>query len=596
MDKRIGRIEVLRTKMKERGIDYYLIPTSDFHNSEYVGDYFKIREWYSGFTGSNGTLLIGADFAGLWTDGRYFVQAQKELEGSGINLFRMGEEGVPTIPEYIMQLGKEGCRIGFDGRILRRFYVDRLLNCCQSLNPILVCEEDIAGSLWNDRPALSREEVSVLPKEYQGDTIAKRYEMVCKRMEEEQADFLFVSKLDDIMWFCNIRGNDVECNPVALSYLYLTRSEKYLFLQKDAVSLITKEYLISNDVIIKDYHEVFDFLKEATKSLSGIADIEETSYLASSVIEENATILKASNPIEELKAVKTPFEIEQMRKFYLQDSAAVCKFIYYMKKHGVGMTEYEAAEYLDRERAKIQEFRGLSFPTISAYGPSAAMMHYEADKDACAVIEKKGFLLVDSGGQYPGATTDVTRTIAMGQLTEAEKKYFSLTAAGMLRLQSAVFLSGCTGRNLDILARQLLWEQGIDYKCGTGHGVGCFLNVHEGPHSIRWKYVKDTTEAVLKEGMVVTDEPGVYRKDELGIRIENVLLIKKKEQTEDGTFLMFEPLTFVPIDLEAVDRKYMEASDIRRLNEYHAKVFEKIAPLLEQEEAEWLRSATSQIL
>lgn len=596
MDARIQRLEKLRNEMKERNIDYYIISTSDFHNSEYVGDYFKVREWYSGFTGSNGTLLVGMDMVGLWTDGRYFVQAEKELTGSGIELFRLGDEGVPTIPEYIHKSGKKGVCIGFDGRILRKFYVDRMMNCCQELEPELVCDEDVAGKLWDDRPALSKEEVFVLPKEYQGMTITEKCEIIRKKMEEEKADFLFVSKLDDIMWFYNIRGNDVECNPVALSYAYLTMDENYLFIQKEALSPLAAEYLTENGVIIKEYDEVFSFLEDNTEGLIGIADAEETGFLATSLIEKKNIILKVANPIEGIKAVKTKKEIEHMRKFYLEDSAAVCKFLYYMEKNGVGMTEYGAAHYLDELRSRIEGFQGLSFPTISAYGPNAAMMHYEATEDNCAVIEDKGFLLVDSGGQYLGATTDVTRTFAMGELTEEEKKYFTLVAVGMLKLQAAVFLSGCTGRNLDILAREPLWKLGMDYKCGTGHGVGYFMNVHEGPHSIRWKYVKDIVETVLKEGMVVTDEPGVYIKDKLGIRTENVLLVKKMVQNEDGTFLTFEPLTYVPIDKKGIDTAYMTREDIRILDEYHGTVFDKIAPYLEKEEQEWLRRATSPLM
>ena len=595
MDIRCSRIEKLQNQLKNADIDYYIIPTSDFHNSEYVGDYFKIREWYSGFTGSNGTLLVTDSFSGLWTDGRYFVQAEKELAGSGIELFRLGDEGVPTIPEYIFKNGKKGVRIGFDGRILRKFYVDRMLNCCQELEPVLLCEDDIAGKLWEGRPMLSREEVFVLPSEYQGRSIEQKAKLVRKKMEEAHADYLFVSKLDDIMWFYNIRGNDVECNPVALSYMFLTKDQKYLFVQKEALSPCAAEYLAANDVCIRDYGEVFSFLEKETKGLYGIADAEETSYLAASIIEKCGHILPVSNPIEAIKAVKTSDEIEQMRKFYLEDSAAVCRFIYHMKKHGVGMSEHDAAEYLDNLRANIEGFKGLSFPTISAYGPNAAMMHYEAKSDECEIIKDNGFLLVDSGGQYLGATTDVTRTIAMGELKEEEKKFFTLVAAGMLRLQNAVFMEGCTGRNLDILSREPLWERGVDYKCGTGHGVGCYLNVHEGPHSIRWRYVKDIVETVLIEGMVVTDEPGVYLQDKMGIRTENVLLVKKKEQNSDGTFLIFEPLTFVPIDLEAIDAEYMEPSDIYKLNDYHALVFENISPLLNEEERKWLRNATRAI-
>lgn len=595
MDIRITRIEALRERMKEKSIDFYLIPTSDYHNSEYVGDYFKIREWYSGFTGSNGTLLVGKNMVGLWTDGRYFVQADKELAGSGIELFRMGDEGVPTIPEYIKEHGKKGVRIGFDGRILRKSYVERMLKKCRDLEPKLCYEEDMAGALWEDRPGMSAEPVYYMDKKYCGMSIAEKWSLVREKMQEEDAEFLFVSKLDDIMWFLNIRGNDVECNPMVLSYLYILRDELHIFIQSVAVSDQLVQYFKRNQVQVHVYEEVFHFLEKESKGVSGIADKDETSYLAFEVISQNGMVLKARNPIEEIKAVKTEKEIEHIRHFYLMDSVAVCKYLYRMKKEGVGMNEWSAGQVMDSLRAGIPGFKGFSFPTICAYGENAAMMHYEATKENNAVIESKGLLLTDSGGQYNGATTDVTRTISMGELTEEEKRDFTLVAAGMLRLQSAVFLSGCTGRNLDILARQLLWEQGIDYKCGTGHGVGYFLNVHEGPHGIRWKYAEGTPEAVLKPGMLVTNEPGVYKEGRFGIRTENVLLLKEKEKNGDGTFLNFEVLTFAPIDLDSIDPVYLEKSDVKKLNEYHSLVYEKISQYLNEEEQEWLKEATAEI-
>lgn len=595
MDIRITRIVALRNKMKQKNIDFYLIPTSDFHNSEYVGDYFKIREWYSGFTGSNGTLLVGKNMVGLWTDGRYFVQADKELAGSGIELFRMGDEGVLTIPEYIKEHGKKGVCIGFDGRILRKSYVQRMLKMCRELEPKLCYEEDIAGALWEDRPGMSAEPAYFMDEKYCGMSIGEKWALVREKMLKEDAEFLFVSKLDDIMWFLNIRGNDVECNPVALSYMYILKDELHIFIQPQAVSEKLEKYLEKNQVQVHAYGNVFAFLEKAAKGLSGIADQDETSYLAFETISKKGTVLKAHNPIEEIKAVKTEKELEHIRHFYLMDSVAVCKYLYRMKKEGVGMNEWSAGQVMDSLRAKIPGFKGLSFPTICAHGENAAMMHYEAMQEKNAQIEAGSFLLTDSGGQYDGATTDVTRTISMGELTEEEKCDFTLVAAGMLRLQSAVFLAGCTGRNLDILARQLLWERGIDYKCGTGHGVGYFLNVHEGPHGIRWKYVEGTPEAVLKPGMLVTNEPGVYKEGQFGIRTENVLLVKEREKNADGTFLDFEVLTFVPIDLNAIDPVYMEKSDIQKLNEYHALVFEKISQHLNEEEREWLKEATAEI-
>ena len=595
MDRRISRIEALRKQMQERNIDYYIIPTSDFHNSEYVGDYFKIREWYSGFTGSNGTLLVGMDMVGLWTDGRYFVQADKELNGSGIELFRMGEEGVPTIPEYIKEHGKIGVRIGFDGCILRKSYVERMLQKCRDLEPELFYEKDMAGALWEDRPKMSAEPVFFMDEKYCGMTIEEKWSFICEKMQDADAKFLFVSKLDDIMWFLNIRGNDVQCNPVALSYLYILKEELHLFIQSQALSNEVKQYFGKNQVMVHDYNEVFDFLKKEAKGLSGIVDKEETSYLAFELLSQNATVLKARNPIEGIKAIKLEKELEYIRHFYLLDSVAVCKFLYRMKKQGAGMNEWSAGCLMDSLREEISGFKGLSFPTICAYRENAAMMHYEATEMSHAKIEPTSFLLTDSGGQYLGATTDVTRTIAMGELTQEEKRDFTLVAAGMLRLQSAVFLSGCTGRNLDILARQLLWEQGMDYKCGTGHGVGYFLNVHEGPHGIRWKYVEGVSEAVLQPGMLVTNEPGVYKTGQFGIRTENVLVVKEKEKNTDGTFLHFEVLTFAPIDLDAIDTSYLEKSDVKKLNEYHALVFEKISPYLNEEERKWLKEVTVEI-
>ena len=595
MDRRIRRIETLRKQMQKRNIDYYIIPTSDFHNSEYVGDYFKIREWYSGFTGSNGTLLVGKNMTGLWTDGRYFVQADKELDGSGIELFRMGEEGVPTIPEYIKEQGKMGVRIGFDGRILRKSYVERMLQKCRNLEPELFYEEDMAGALWEERPTMSAEPVFFMDEKYCGMTVEEKWSFIREKMQEADAEFLFVSKLDDIMWFLNIRGNDVQCNPVALSYLYILKEELHLFIQLQALSDEVKQYFAKNQVVVHEYNEVFHFLKKQTKGLSGIADKEETSYLAFESLSQNGTALKVRNPIEGIKAIKSEKELEHIRHFYLLDSVAVCKFIYRMKKEGGGMNEWSAGRLMDSLREEIPGFQGLSFPTICAYGENAAMMHYEATKMSYAKIEAASFLLTDSGGQYLGATTDVTRTIAMGELTQEEKRDFTLVAAGMLRLQSAVFLSGCTGRNLDILARQLLWEQGMDYKCGTGHGIGYFLNVHEGPQGIRWKYVEGMSEAVLQPGMLVTNEPGVYKEGKFGIRTENVLLVKEKEKNADGTFLDFEVLTFAPIDLDAIDLSYLEKTDVKKLNNYHALVFEKISPYLNKEEREWLREVTAEI-
>ena len=590
----IDRLNCLKSEMRRRSIDFYMIPTSDSHNSEYVGDYFKVREYFSGFTGSNGTLIISNDHVGLWTDGRYFIQAKNELTGTGITLYKMGEPGVPTLSEYLRTNLKQNQTLGFDGKVFTERYIEGIQKECASQNINFSYEDDLAFGIWNDRPKRSHKKVLILPLKYNGQTFQDKLSQIRNKMKEFSAHSYLLSKLDDIMWLYNIRGNDVECNPVALSYAFITDDENYLFLQKEAVTDEIVDYAKINHIKIRDYIVIFEFLNNFSYQGDTLLDESETSYCAFWTIKNKNSIIREKNPTVLLKAIKNSTEIENMKQYFLLDSVAVCKFIFWIKnnKH---KNEIEASKYLDALRSKIEGFQGLSFKTICAYAKNAAMMHYEANKANNTEIDEKGFLLVDSGGQYLGATTDVTRTICMGKLTEKEKKYFTLVAIGMLQLMNSKFIYGCTGRNLDILARQPLWNEGIDYKCGTGHGVGCFLNVHEGPQSIRWKYLREYPETVLEEGMTITDEPGVYLEGEFGIRTENTLLVKKNEATPDGQFMNFETLTFVPIDLEGIDISYMNCQDIERLNQYHNEVYEKIAPFLEQDEKKWLKNATKSV-
>lgn len=587
------RVNKLQNCMRQQGIDFYLIPSSDYHNSEYVGDFFKVREFYSGFTGSNGTLLLTQKEAFLWTDGRYFVQAENELQGSEILLMKMGEPGVPRIAEYIKNHAVENAILGFDGRVINAAYAKDVEEYCKCKNLHLLDTNDLAGSLWDDRPAISKEQLYVLGTEYAGESVSEKLQRMKAFLKEEHLDYIFLSKLDEIMWLFNLRGNDVECNPVAMSYAYISEQESVLFIQSEAVTDALTDYLNNNHIEWYEYESVYEYMKKNVVGKQGIAETTEINYRIHQLLcDVQSQMDQKKNPIPLWKAIKNDTEIQNMRHFFLQDSVCVCKFIYWLKQKKESIDEVIAAAYLDELRSKVEGFKGLSFKTISAYGSNAAMMHYEASEESNAKIEDKGFLLVDSGGQYLGATTDVTRTIAVGELTEKEKYYFTLVAVGMLRLQNAVFLEGCTGRNLDILARQLLWEQGVDYKCGTGHGVGCFLNVHEGPQSIRWKYLEGTVETVLEKGMVVTDEPGVYFANEFGIRTENTLLVENRMTTEDGKFLGFEPLTFVPVDLESIQVELMEEKDIQLLNDYHRSVYEKVSPYLNDEEIEWLKQAT----
>ncbi len=587
MNKYVSRLENLRTLMKEHGIDYYVIPTADFHNSEYVHDYFKCREFMSGFTGSNGTLVVSGNDAKLWTDGRYFIQCEKEIEGSTIEMMKMAEAGVPTITEYLQAKMKSGEVLGFDGRCVD---VSSYLNFGEKLDGISYkMDADLVNELWTDRPQLPATSLCYIPEEIAGLSIPEKLNQVRAKMED--CNGLFLSKLDDIMWLYNVRANDVECNPVALSYSYISKEKAVLFVQKKAdISQILKP-LSQAGVEIMPYEETFSYL-ETLKGNRILLDKSDTSAMVASKLEKDNTLEYGENPTVLLKAVKNPIEIEHMRKYYLLDSLALTKFIYWLKHHPnkEALDECMLAEKLDGMRAEIPGFIELSFPTISAYQANAAMMHYEATAESHAKLAAEGFYLVDSGGQYMGATTDVTRTISVGALSEGQKRHYTKTAAGMLDLSDAQWLYGCTGRNLDILARLRLWKEGIDYKCGTGHGIGYILNVHEGPQNIRWKYTGNMKEAVIEAGMVVSNEPGVYIEGEYGIRIENILLTQNTVCNEYGQFMNFENLTFVPLDRAGLDTKYMSDEDVMRVNAYQKAVFEALSPYLNEKEAKWLEN------
>lgn len=591
------RICALRDAMKNAGIDYYMIPTADFHNSEYVNDFFKVREYFCGFTGSNGTLLVWQESAGLWTDGRYFIQAENELAGTGVTLFKMAEEGVPTIPQYLAQNMKEGRTLGFDGRVVTAQEGLALEKELSDKEIRFVYDKDLAESVWTDRPALPCGEVKVLSKELTGADVKEKIATVTGKVEEAGAKALLLTKLDDLMWLYNVRGCDVECNPVALSYGYVSADKQIFFVQDEAMNVEAKAHFAENGIEVRDYDEVVAFLKEVGGDTKIMADKRHCSYQLYKETEKHAKLVEGKNPTELLKAIKNETELANMEQIYIKDSVAVTKFIYWLKKN-IGkqeITEISAAKYLDDLRRQIPEFLDLSFPTISGYKENAAMMHYEATEENHKVLAPEGMLLVDSGGQYLGGTTDVTRTIVLGPISDEIKKHYTAVTMGMLNLTNAKWLYGCSGRNLDILARGPLWNMGIDYKCGTGHGVGYILNVHEGPQNIRWRFAEGMTEAVLEPGMDVTNEPGVYIEGSHGIRIENVLVARKGEKNGDGQFMYFDTLTYVPIDREAIDFRYLSAETRCQLNDYHARVYEKIAPHLTKEEQEWLAEVTRAI-
>lgn len=597
------RLEKLRAAMAKNGIDYYIMPTSDYHNSEYSADFFKVREYFCGFDGSNGTLVVSKNFAGMWTDGRYFIQAENQMKGTGVELFKMLNPGVPTIAEFLFDNMKDGETLGFDGKVISTSVGENIEKKLSGKAVKYKFDKDLAEEVWTDRPALPCHDIYVLSDELCGRSFQDKLANVRSKMREYGSTSHLLSKLDDIMWLTNLRGNDVECNPVALAYAYITFDRFVLFVQEKEVTDEVRAYCDKEGIELKDYHQVMTFISEVKIDGNVLCDKRNTNFLTYKTLldrtKEAGVLLKnEKDPTEIMKAVKNETELKNIREVYLKDSVVLTKFIYWVKKNvgKIPMTEYTAAEKLDGMRAELPGFIELSFPTISAYKANAAMAHYEATKDNAAEVEANGMLLVDSGATYMGGTTDVTRTIVVGNISDEIKKHYTATVMGMLNLASSKFMEGCTGRNVDTFARMALWEMGIDYNHGTGHGIGYMLNVHEGPHSIRWRFNEGMHEAVLKPGMIVSDEPGVYIEGSHGIRIENIVEIVERETNEYGRFLGFDHLTYAPIDLEAIDKKYMQPKDIEKLNNYHKMVYDKVSPFIDDEDVKsWLKEATRAI-
>ncbi|MCL2254725.1 MAG: aminopeptidase P family protein [Lachnospiraceae bacterium] len=588
------RITWLRNEMKKARIDCYFLPTGDHHGSEYVCAAFKGREFLSGFTGSAGILIVTEKEAGLWTDGRYFTQAEKELLGKAIKLYRMGEPKVPTIFEYLTKTLKDGETLAFDGRLLSIQTGRKIAKIQEDKNIKINFEADLLAGIWRERPSLPMNPIWELGIDWCGQSTADKLKKVRDKINKENADALIINSLDDIMWLFNIRGSDIPDNPVALSYAYVAEDKTYLFVQTEALSEELGVKFANLDIEIVDYHSFYTRLNDLaiTPKQKIILDQEKCNFHIYKIIEQKANPILSKSPTVILKAIKNEAELRHLNNVYKKDSAAVIRFIKWLKENDQQVTEMEAASKIDQLRRETEGFIDLSFGTIAAYGANAAMMHYQATEDSNTVIEKEGLFLIDSGGQYFGGTTDVTRTIVMGDVSNDVKRYFTAVVRGMLNLSNLTFLYGCTGRNLDIAARMPLWELRSDYKCGTGHGIGYMLSVHEGPQNIRMPYREDCQEAVIEPGMIISNEPGVYKAGEYGIRIENIMAVKKVAENEDGKFLAFEPLTFVPIDLAALDVTRMSAEDRLRLNEYHQSVYENMCDYLSEDELIWLKEAT----
>lgn len=587
------RVNSLREKMREKGIYAYIVPSSDAHQSEYVAEHWKSRQWISGFTGSAGTAVITLDDAGLWADGRYFIQAEKQLEGSGIKLFKMGQLSVPTIEEWLSKIVPQNGSIGFDGSVLSTSLARNIEKAVSKKGITLEYRYDLIDELWKDRPSISTEPIFVHDVKYAGKSRVEKVNMVREEMKKDEATHIVLSSLDDIAWLLNIRGTDVPCNPVAVSYVVVSEKETVLFINPVKIKDEVKKELEQDGIVIKAYEDLNNYLSTLAKESKIMLDPIKTSFGICKGLNESIEIIEKDNVTTKIKGIKNKVEIENIKNAHIKDGVAMVKFLHWLDNN-LGkeeISEISAADKLEGFRAEQELFKGISFTTIAGYKEHAAMMHYSATPESDYKLKKEGMFLVDSGGQYLDGTTDITRTIVLGNLTEEEKKDFTLVVRGVINLSKAKFLYGVNGTNLDILARGLFWEQGIDYKCGTGHGIGFFLNVHEGPHAIRCNVVP----TVLEEGMIITNEPGVYKEGRHGIRTENVILVVKDEETEFGQFMKFETISFCPIDLEGIVPELLTSEERAWLNNYHREAYNKLSPYLNEEEKAWLKHETREI-
>ncbi|WP_418223049.1 aminopeptidase P family protein [Clostridium isatidis] len=590
----MSNLERLREIMKKESINYYIIPSSDSHQSEYVADYFKGREFISGFTGSAGNLLVGLDKAYLWTDGRYFIQAAKELLGTGIELMKMATPGYPSLEEWIKDNVKEDQVLGFDGRVVSVKQYESYKAIANNNKFKIVMDKDLLDEVWLNRPQLPKYKIFNHDESFCGKSTKEKLEEVRKHMINKEADSFILSSLDDIAWLYNIRGNDILFNPVALSYAIITRNEANLYIDLDKLTEEVKTKLNSQGVNIFNYNEI----EEHVRTIKGTVLLDKNKLNAKvfSAISKEVRVIDELNYTTKLKAIKNETEIASMEKSQVRDGVAMVRFMKWLKEN-VGkekISEISAAKKLTSIRAEGENYKGDSFNTIAGYKEHAAMMHYSATEKTDYELKEEGMFLVDSGAQYLDGTTDITRTFILGEITEEERRDFTLVLKSHIGLALAKFLKGTTGMNLDILARGPLWKYGIDYKCGTGHGVGFFLNVHEGPQSIR--PIGDAAATVLEAGMVITNEPGVYKEGKYGIRTENTLIVEKYMISEEsGEFYKFRTISYCPIDLDGIELNLLTFEEKEWLNNYHKTVFEKLSPYLRKDEIEFLKKVTREV-
>ncbi len=587
------RLFSLRGQMAVMGIDAFIIPNTDPHMSEYLAEHWQFREWISGFTGSAGTIVVLAEKAGLWTDSRYFIQAEKELDGSEIEIFKMGYPDTPSHPQWIISELPAGAVVGIDGQNLSIEEAGKLLKLFRENDIRLDTKVSVQDQVWEGRPPIPDEAVFELEIKYSGLSLADKLTQVRNEMKKFDATHYVICGLDEIAWLLNLRGKDVEYNPVFYSYMVISQNSVNLFIDPHKITSSIGKQLAKNNVKIFLYENFYEFLQELPQLSTVYIDPAKVNYAVVSAIPSTAKINRGHSIISHLKAMKNPTETEGMKKCHVKDGVAMVKFLYWLENHigKIEITELSAAEKLRSFRAEQENYLGDSFHTISAYGKNAALPHYSANENSNALLQSKSFYLVDSGGQYLEGTTDITRTVALGKLTKEEMRDFTLVLKGHINLSQTKFPEGTRGVHLDIMARNAMWQYGINYGHGTGHGVGHLLNVHEGPQSIR----PEDNGIEMEEGMITSNEPGIYKPGRHGIRTENLILMVKNSETEFGIFYAFETITMCPIDLKAINNSMLRKDEKEWLNNYHAMVYEKLNSFLNENEKKWLKNQTREI-
>lgn len=589
----VERLSALRKCMQDKHIDMYIVPTADFHQSEYVGEHFKARAYITGFTGSAGTAVITLHDAKLWTDGRYFLQAAKELEGTGVTLMKMFEPGVPTIEEYLEAELKSGQTLSFDGRVVSVGEGDAYASIAKKNGAKIDYQEDLIDAIWTDRPPLSEEPVWFLEEKYSGESSKSKLSRIRKEMEDAGCDTHIVSTLDDICWTLNIRGNDIDFFPLVLSYAIIRKDRFELYIDERKLDDKLKSILEKVGVTLHPYNAIYEDVKKFPENATVLIDKSKLNYAIFNNIPNAVSIVNKRNPEILMKALKNPVEVENIKKAEIKDSVAHVRFMKWLKENlgKIRITEMSASEKLDEFRAKMGNFIRDSFEPISSYGPHSAIVHYSSSPETDVELKAGSLYLSDTGAGFYEGSTDITRTYALGEVPEKMKEDFTIVAISNLQLASAKFLQGSSGLTLDILARKPFWDRGLNYNHGTGHGVGYLLNIHEGPAGFRYKYRAGETEEI-QEGMVITDEPGLYIEGSHGIRLENELLARKGVQNEYGQFLYFETITLIPFDLDAINPAILDEENKKLLNAYHKRVYEEIAPYLNEEEKAFLKKYT----